>query len=76
MHYQIGTGNNLNTLFMIICGVTEKLYSQKLLQLIIGLRNSSTEEKSFCTTLAYPIIRRVKQPQNMKDVEGTGPKMI
>lgn len=75
MHYQIGTENNQNTLFMIIikciCGVTEILYSQKLLQLIIDLRNSSTEEKSFCTTIAYPDIRREKQPQNVKDVEGS-----
>lgn len=75
MHYQIGTENNQNTLFVIIikciCGVTEILYSQKLLQLIIDLRNSSTEEKSFCTTIAYPDIRLEKQPQNVKDVEGT-----
>lgn len=75
MHYQIGTENNQNTLFMIIikciCGVTEILYSQKLLQLIIDLRNSSTEEKSFCTTIAYPDIRQEKQPQNVKDVEGS-----
>lgn len=53
-----------------ICRVTEILYSQKL-QLIIDLRNSSTEEKSFCTTIAYPDIRREKQLQNGKDVEGT-----